>query len=713
MKKEVFRQLSIMLLLMFGVLMTPSFVSAGVISQPVNSLGLIGYWSFEDNQDTTSVDDYSGNGNTGTMTNMDATPANDYVDGYKSSSTAMDFDGGDDTVVVGASTDFQVTDLTISLWVKSSAVYGGEKILIEHSVYPASDMYQITSMDDDTLRFNFAAMNGGDGPLDYNVDFTDGAWHHVVATFSDSGNLASIYFDGVLATSKTVGQSIGTGSSSTYIASRGNSSLHFEGSIDNTRLYSRSLSAAEVHNLYTKSATVKTSNNTNLIGYWSFEDATGTKATDFSVNNNEGTLTNMTLGTEWVNGRVGKALDFDGSDDYVAMDTMTIPIESTVSAWIYVDSIGSDQTIFGTCEDPDSACLGGNYQQSTLHIGPTGKLSYGRSHYDGGGSHYYEETNSALSTGEWIHVAATFTDSGVNEDVTLFVNGVSVSATVTNDSNPPSFTYSSKPSIGSLYTSFGPQYLYPFSGKIDDVRFYDSALTASQIQDVYDSAKHTKLNTTQNHKLTDGLIGHWSFNGPNVRGTLAEDTAGGNHGTLTNGPVLAQGKVGQGLSFDGGDDYIDISAAPITDFDSFSVAAWIKPDATHADVYPRIFDQMTFPGNTNRVQFYLYDSGFNLGVFVEGLNGGVDLDSGVTVVAGEWQHVVFTCDGSNYRFYLDGSLANTSAVTGSVSSGGNNSSIGNRTGNIDGHWSGGLDEVRVYSKVLSDKEVQRLYNLGK
>ena len=56
----------------------------------------------------------------------------------------------------------------------------------------------------------------------------------------------------------------------------------------------------------------KPPSNLGLVGYWSFNEGKGVTSSDFSGNGNKGTLTNM-QGNPWVNGRLGKALSFDGS----------------------------------------------------------------------------------------------------------------------------------------------------------------------------------------------------------------------------------------------------------------------------------------------------------------------------------------------------------------------------------------------------------------
>ena len=102
--------------LLFGIFCLPQITKAGVIPQPPNSLGLVGYWSFEGTQDNTTAHDFSGNGNTGTLNgSMDSA---DYVTGYKTGSTALDLDGSDDYVSVADDNSLDLTSsITLSAWV--------------------------------------------------------------------------------------------------------------------------------------------------------------------------------------------------------------------------------------------------------------------------------------------------------------------------------------------------------------------------------------------------------------------------------------------------------------------------------------------------------------------------------------------------------------------------------------------------------------------
>ncbi|MHC4158980.1 MAG: hypothetical protein ACYSSO_07855, partial [Planctomycetota bacterium] len=72
---------------------------------------------------------------------------------------------------------------------------------------------------------------------------------------------------------------------------------------------------------------------------------------------------------------------------------------------------------------------------------------------------------------------------------------------------------------------------------------------------------------------SNGLIAHWKFD--EGSGSTAYDSAGDNDGTLVNGPVWTTGQIGGALSFDGVDDYVNISSFSMPQ-DSFTIQMWIK-----------------------------------------------------------------------------------------------------------------------------------------
>src|SRR5690606_38002549 len=117
--------------------------------------------------------------------------------------------------------------------------------------------------------------------------------------------------------------------------------LYFKGLIDDVRIYSEALSAAQVQALYQG----KDVDDTNLEGWWKFDDNTGTSATDSSGNGNTGTISGATWVSDWWRlpqwGDAiedSNALSFDGTDDFITVaDDNSLDFGTTtdfsISAW--------------------------------------------------------------------------------------------------------------------------------------------------------------------------------------------------------------------------------------------------------------------------------------------------------------------------------------------------------------------------------------------
>ncbi len=86
----------------------------------------------------------------------------------------------------------------------------------------------------------------------FNTTLAGTGWHHVAVTFSDSANLATLYLDGTAVSSKTITTSISyTLGTNSFIGKQGNGNTEydFNGKIDDARIYTRALTAAEIKEL--------------------------------------------------------------------------------------------------------------------------------------------------------------------------------------------------------------------------------------------------------------------------------------------------------------------------------------------------------------------------------------------------------------------------------------------------------------------------------
>jgi hypothetical protein len=204
----------------------------------------------------------------------------------------------------------------------------------------------------------------------------------------------------------------------------------------------------------------------SLLGYWSFNEGSGTVAADSSGHGNNGQLMNGPL---WVPGKIAGALKFDGVDDYVLVphNAGLLPTgnEVTVSVWINAErhTGPNNATWQGILSKGDNPRLYSLYTEAS-----------GVLHFSTGPSGAFVGT---LSTGqvplkEWVHVVAMV--SGGQH--VYYINGQPAGTSGAGATLPSGST--SPLNIGRSPEETDREFL----GMIDDVRLYNRALTAEEIK---------------------------------------------------------------------------------------------------------------------------------------------------------------------------------------------------------------------------------------
>jgi len=192
------------------------------------------------------------------------------------------------------------------------------------------------------------------------------------------------------------------------------------------------------------------------------------------------------------------------------------------------------------------------------------------------------------------------------------------------------------------------------------------------------------------------LAGYWQF-----EGNLNDSSGNNRHGAGVGNPTFAAGKVGQAVNLTGSNYVVITGYKGILGGGAFSIAAWVKTGGNGTMV-----NWGTQAGG-QRVDFRL-DQGR---LRIEHSNGNLQ---GNTVLAdGQWHHVALTVSENaplSYpavRLYLDGnddSQTTTDPDTFNIVAN-IDVNIGRRGTNNDRVFSGSLDEVRIYERVLSQDEI--------
>jgi hypothetical protein len=212
------------------------------------------------------------------------------------------------------------------------------------------------------------------------------------------------------------------------------------------------------------------------------------------------------------------------------------------------------------------------------------------------------------------------------------------------------------------------------------------------------------------NSVSDLSIGRWKFD--EGAGTLASDSSPtGNNGTLQGGTIWTTGKTGTALNFDGGSGYVRVGA----DLSQWlggtaSLSAWIKTTQTgRNDMYeaPGITG-VDSTGDANDVFWGWLDP---MGRIVIQTGNGANARSLNPVNDGQWHHVGFTRDAGTgqVKVYVDGALNATATSDIGVKTT-RFYSLGRieHTGGGAAYFRGQLDEIRIYSFVLSDSDMRAL-----
>jgi hypothetical protein len=203
--------------------------------------------------------------------------------------------------------------------------------------------------------------------------------------------------------------------------------------------------------------------DSQLLGYWKFDEGLGDLALDASGYGHTGTI----IGAQWVTGKVGQALDFDGRDDYVQIPPALLldNLEAvTMMAWIRprVDSH------WHVLDKGDG--------DKRLYAEGTNRTLDGRIRYSGAHA-YSKSVNGTVMLDTWQHVALVW--SRTTNVTRLYHNGVEVHYGTQDTGTGEPLDDTTYPFVIGARGALGEVTF--FSGPMDEVRLYKRALTAPEI----------------------------------------------------------------------------------------------------------------------------------------------------------------------------------------------------------------------------------------
>jgi len=611
------------------------------------------------------------------------------------------FDGVDDTVNLGQTTDNAIFTASTWLKLKTHNSSTGEGVFGKWQTAAGGSWLIYV----DAINIRFIVRNGANNAhviVDSGISASSiiGDWTHI-AGVADGTNL-TLYVNGVIAASIAYDGTINNPTSDTNIGAYNNTinNLHLtDGNIADCRLYDTDLTASQISDLYNG-----TNITTNLVGHWLKDadnvlDAAGTNhgtnyGSKYSYDNPSppvefGSASRLFDG---VNDKVNLGDSDDFSFDNAADDS---PL--SFSVWFKSNlSVGNLQTLLAKATSSTSV----EYLLTINSVGGVDLVFHKNA--ASFGSYIVGTGSTAYIPNQWTHVVATYDGGLLDTGIKVYINGVDDTGTpISGGAYDGQSNTTADLLIGNRNTSSGQE----MSGKMADVRIYDSALTAAQVSDLYAG---TDVQTN--------LVGHYLTDNDDV-----EDKAGTNDGTnfgsvysIDNPPLPLVPSRQASRNFDGVDDRVIISPNSINGATALTVSAWIKLDSI--DINQTVIGILPLI-NTNAFRLMVRDTNQIDLIWGDGSNFFVSTLDGVVLTSGSWIHVAGTFNNSgNATRYVDGAQTGT---IDDLSSYGSLSitddvGIGARyrpsapTYNLP--LDGKIADVRIYDAELTASQILDIYN---
>ncbi len=491
---------------------------------------------------------------------------------------------------------------------------------------------------------------------------------------------------------------------------------YFYGKMDEARIYNRALSVDEVKALYNWAP--------GPVGYWPMDEGVSGDAKtihDLSGYGNNGSTIDGGNNTGMncsVVGKIGKACEFDGVDDYINAGTSTVlqPNTYTFEAWVKIRKVAFN--VLASFVTGDYGTIHPGWNSSNPGV-IAGKL-YGIN---------YASTPINVNDGQWHHLAYAVVGTSQNEvdfaNTKFYVDGIlhGVNSSTTTGTASPKVHFWIGGNAGSR----------TLNGIIDEVKIYNYARTQAQvIEDMnaghpIESVENPVPKTTMSFggsdeadELADGAgappIAEWKFD--EKQDTLAYDSSGNANDGTVNGATWKSGcKQGACLEFDGVDDYTEYGDILDMGTKDMTISLWLKTTVSGSQQYAL---SKARASNTN----FRYGIATNMGqakIFIRGSGGSDVIIQGVANVADDqWHYIVATIDRDGAAsIYVDGKFdasASISIWNGQDFQSSNPFRIGSYTASdnvgLFQPFSGQIDHVRIYDYARTPAQIAYDYNRG-
>lgn len=308
----------------------------------------------------------------------------------------------------------------------------------------------------------------------------------------------------------------------------------------------------------------------------------------------------------------------------------------------------------------------------------------GRGVYGAFGGLDYQGT-TALPINTWVHLCSVYDGSAV----TVYVNGVQNGATASAWNT----VLGGGLTVGRQSGGAG----YAMNGKVDDVRVYAGALAAAEIRQMA-------------VQVPNGLQVYYSFSDA-ASLTAVDYSSNGHNGSLAGSPAATADRFavpGAAYNFNAATKYISASDTGLPTGNSpRTMCSWVRPATLPASGSYAIAAKYGSPSTSAANYIGLFNNGGTMNAIYSGW--GDHLNIAYTFAVNTWYHICGSYDGTNAKLYVNGELIGFLAKNWNTALLGNNGVVVGRGDMTTSYpFTGDIDDVRIYNRVLTDNELLAL-----
>lgn len=445
-----------------------------------------------------------------------------------------------------------------------------------------------------------------------------------------------------------------------------------------------------------------------LIGWWPFSG----NANDESGNGNNGTVNGATLAPDRF-GNANSAYSFDGVDDFINtgfVNEISGSSQLTISYWINsplnfpFNPAGNYGTVIGHWKnDGDFPGSPIGYQDAIFNDG-----TYTSSLLGAQGAF---STPNIIQQNIWQNITIVFNGLlNANERVSLYLNGNFVQFINVNNVPSQIGSTATRTYIGAACGPDGDDDAWShFNGTIDDIGIWNRALTANEIQNLYNSNFNSSTCNPLPNNLQNGLVGYWPF-----CGNANDESGNGNDGTV-NGAILTSSRFNEpngAYEFDGNNDFISIPhSESLNNSSEITVSCWIllQNSSTYNNIISK--DNDVFG---NRSWFFGVNEDRIITATFNPNQNNFEIISPNLNFLQNWSMVSFTIGSDSLRVYVDGEKVLSAFYNSPLEQIIEPVKIGvmDETNGANWFFDGKIDDIGIWNRALSSEEVQQLYTLN-